>query len=112
MRSRFYTNVVLDTDRFAETVTLKDDSGTEYSVAAVVRQSDFPVEDGTGGISLREEVTLTVLKADLPSKPALKWRVYLSGDSQAYMFSLDQTINDLVYVSRFSRDKYVAAKVQ
>lgn len=110
LRSRHYTNNVFDTDRFAETVTVKDDSGNSYSVAAVVRRRDFPVEDDVGGIALREEVAATILRSDLPSKPSLKWRLLLSGDDQAYMFSLEQSINDHVYVARFSRDKHVAAR--
>lgn len=109
VRSRHYTNNVLDTSKFAQTVTIVSSAGTEYEVPAIVRRKDVERHDAeTGAVIITEQATVTVLRSALPSKPSQQWRVYVSGETRAYMYSLDAQIDDYVYILQFEREKFVA----
>lgn len=110
LRARHFANNVFDTDRFAQTVTIKTAAGVEYTPAAIIRRKEEPRETDAGGVYLYETATVVVTKADLPSKPDIGWTLYIDGDDKAYMYALEATIDDLTYTLTFERITYKASQ--
>lgn len=74
-------DVFLDTDYFAEMVTVHDESNNAYAVAShvVYRTRE---EDGV----VIETLTVRLAKAGLASAPGNGWRLYRVGDTRAFVY--------------------------
>ena len=109
LRERHFDNNVLNTSRFAQTVTIKTAAGVVYSIPAIVRRKEEMRQSEAGQTYLLETATVTVKQAALPSKPDLGWTFYAAGDTKAYMYALDGVIDDLTYTLIFERITYKAS---
>lgn len=74
-------NVFLDTDYFAETVTIRMEQGTEVQTDAHCMFSQRE-EDGY----LIETLHVGLLRSELPVLPAHGLRLYREGDERAFLF--------------------------
>jgi hypothetical protein len=109
LRALHFTNNVLNTSRFAQTVTIKTAAGVAYFIPAIVRRKEEMRQSEAGQTYLLETATVTVNQAALPSKPDLGWTFYAAGDPKAYMYALDGEIDDLTYTLIFERVAYKAS---
>lgn len=109
LRALHFDNNVLNTSRFAQTVTVKTAAGVEYSIPAIVRRKEEMRDNEAGQTYLFETATVTVKQSALPSKPDIGWTLYVSGDAKAYMYALDGIIDDLTYTLTFERVAYKAS---